>query len=149
MAARALSLVLAFTLAGCSSMPSPPDLLNKPAPGDYVSLASHNKLVDHPSAAVSAPASVGLGLGTIIGLPIMIVALPITLPLGISAFTDNPKVSNLDILGNAVAWPDAVCAIGGAYAFGEIPYLIVGDAPKARTGQRAVMPASDPPPSSK
>jgi hypothetical protein len=57
----------------------------------------------------------------------MIVCLPITLPLGIFAFSDDPKVSNADILANAVAWPNAVCAVGGCYALGGIPYMIVGD----------------------
>src|SRR5579883_408069 len=107
-----IAIALALSVAGCST--SPADLLDKPAPGNYVELASHNKYIDHPSPAVSAPAAVGLGLGTIFGIP---------------AFTDDPKTSNLQILGNAVAWPDALCAVGGCYAFGAVPNMIVGDAP--------------------
>jgi hypothetical protein len=132
----ALASALVLSLGACSS--SPADLINKPAPGSYVELAAHNKYLDHPSPAVSGPAGFGLGLGTIIGIPIMIAALPFTLGFGIAAFTDDPKTSNLQILGNAVAWPDAICAVGGSYAFGAIPELIVGEAPpKApRSGPR-------------
>jgi len=137
---RSLTAVLTLALAGCSS--SPADLVNKPAPGDYVTLAAHNKYLDHPSPVVSGPAGFGLGIGTIIGIPIMIAALPFTLGFGIAAFTDDPKTSNLQILGNAVAWPDAICAVGGSYAFGALPALIVGDAP-ARTRPAAV-PAAGP-----
>jgi hypothetical protein len=124
---EAIAAAVALALAGCSS--SPADLLDKPSPGSYVELAGHNKYLDHPSTAVRAPASVGLGIGTIVGIPVMIVALPVTLGFGIKAFTDDPKESNLQVLGNAVAWPDAVCAVGGCYAFGALPNLIVGDAP--------------------
>src|SRR5689334_9610015 len=120
-ARAALAATLAISVAGCSS--SPADLIDKPAPGSYVELAAHNKYLDHPSAAVSGPAGFGLGIGTIIGIPIMIAALPFTLAFGIAAFTDDPKTSNLQILGNAVAWPDAICAVGGSYAFGAVPAL--------------------------
>jgi hypothetical protein len=144
---HALAIVLALSCAGCSSMPSPADLIDKPSPGDYIGLASHNKLVDHPSAVVSGPSALGLGIGTLIGVPIMIAALPITLPLGISAFTDDPKMSNLQVLGNAIAFPDAVCAVGGAYAFGSVPYAIVGDSTRtSRTPART--PIAVPPPAS-
>ncbi|HZV02201.1 MAG TPA: hypothetical protein VFF73_36165 [Planctomycetota bacterium] len=128
-----IAIALALSVAGCST--SPADLLDKPAPGNYVELASHNKYIDHPSPAVSAPAAVGLGLGTIIGIPVMVVALPVTLGFGIAAFTDDPKTSNLQILGNAVAWPDALCAVGGCYAFGAVPNMIVGDAPPRTTSR--------------
>src|SRR5437773_1908873 len=122
----AIALALAVGLAGCHSY-TPADLIDKPSPGSYLNKAEHNKLIDHPSPAVNVPAALGLGLGTIVGVPIMILALPITLPLGIAAFSDDPKVSNADILANAVAWPNAVCAVGGCYALGGIPYVIVGD----------------------
>ncbi len=134
---------LAISIGGCST--SPADLIDKPAPGNYVSLAAHNRYLDHPSPAVSGPAGFGLGLGTIVGIPVMVVALPVTLGFGIAAFTDNPKTSNLEILGNAIAWPDAVCAVGGCYAFGAIPKMIVGDAPTA-TRQPVAAPAAPAPP---
>lgn len=143
MRARAgLAAALAFSLAGCSS--SPADLVDKPAPGSYVEMAAHNKYLDHPSPAVSGPAGFGLGIGTIIGIPVMIAALPITLGFGIAAFTDDPKASNLQILGNAVAWPDAICAVGGCYAFGSIPALIVGDAPATSRSPRPAPRATTP-----
>ena len=142
-------LTIAVALAGCSSLPSPADLVDKPSPGNFVGLASHNKFVDHPSAAVSGPASLGLGLGTIIGIPIMVAALPITLALGITAFTDDAKVSNLEVLGNAIAFPDAVCAVGGAYALGSLPYAIVGPSTRAPSGRalsQSAPPSLPPPP---
>ncbi len=134
----AIAAALALSITGCAS--SPADLLDKPAPGSYVELAAHNRYLDHPSPAVSGPAGFGLGIGTIIGIPIMIAALPFTLGFGIAAFTDDPKVSNLQILGNAVAWPDAICAVGGSYAFGALPALIVGEAPPK--GVRGPAPAA-------
>ncbi len=139
----AILLALVSALTGCSSMPSPADVIDKPSPGSYVEMAAHNKLIDHPSAVVSGPAGFGLGLGTIIGIPVMIVALPVTLPLGIAAFTDDPKTSNLQILGNAIAFPDAICAVGGAYAFGGVPYMIVGDEPKQSRAVRAPVVPTD------
>jgi hypothetical protein len=138
----AIVAALALSIGGCST--SPADLIDKPSPGNYVSLAAHNRFLDHPSPAVSGPAGFGLGLGTIIGIPVMVVALPVTLGLGIAAFTDNPKTSNLEILGNAIAWPDAVCAVGGCYAFGAIPNMIVGDSRTA--SHKAVATAPAPPP---
>jgi len=131
--ARLVAAALAVACAGCSS--SPADLIDKPSPGSYVELAAHNKYIDHPSPVVSGPAGFGLGLGTIVGIPVMIAALPITLGFGIAAFTDDPKTSNLQILGNAVAWPDALCAVGGCYAFGAVPNMIVGDAPPRTTSR--------------
>jgi hypothetical protein len=137
--------VLLLAFGGCSSVPSPADIVDKPSPGSYIELAAHNKLLDHPSVAVAAPAGLGLGLGTLVGIPIMIVALPITLGFGIAAWTDSPKADNLKILGNAVAWPDAVVAVGGCYMFGGIPYLIVGDSSSAsRKAATRVMPPPAP-----
>jgi hypothetical protein len=144
-AIRTLAIALVFGLAGCQSLPSPADILDKPSPGNYIGLASHNKFVDHPSPAVAGPASLGVGIGTLLGVPIMVAALPITLPLGISAFTDDPKVSNLKVLGNAIAFPDAVCAVGGAYAFGSLPYAIVGD-PRQSQSRQVAAPSAPPVP---
>lgn len=122
------SLLAAVALApACSSVPNVADLANKPTPGSYIEMASHNKLLDHHSAVVSGPAGLGLGLGTIIGIPVMILALPVTLTLGITNCSSDPKVSNLEIIGNAIAWPDAACAVGGCYALGYLPYMIVGE----------------------
>lgn len=130
------AVALSLLVAGCSSLPSPADVIDSPSPGSYVERASHNELVRHPSSAVSGPAGVGLGIGTIVGIPVMIVALPVTLPLGIAAFADDPRSKNLDVIGNAIAFPDALCAVGGAYALGGIPYAIVGDPvrPSKRSG---------------
>lgn len=135
---RAVAILVAISLAGCSSMPVPADILDKASPGRDVDRAEHNRLIDHPSPIVSAPAGLGLGIGTIIGIPLMVAALPITLALGIAAWSDDPKADNLKTIGNAIAWPDAVCAVGGAYALGGIPYLIIGDPDPA---PRRVAPA--------
>lgn len=142
-----LGLVLLLS-GGCSSLPTPADVVDRPSPGNYIGLASHNKLVDHPSPAVSAPAALGTGIGTLLGIPIMIVALPITVPLGISAWSDDARTSNLQVVGNAIAFPDAVCAVGGAYAFGSVPYAIVGPSGASPTASRGgpVRPALATPP---
>src|SRR5688500_1917297 len=92
-ARAAVSLALVLSIGGCSSLPAPYEALDKASPGNDVSLAAHNTLIDHPSAIVSGPAGFGLGIGTSVGIPLMIAALPFTIALGIAAWSDDPKVS--------------------------------------------------------
>ncbi|HZV02440.1 MAG TPA: hypothetical protein VFF73_37385 [Planctomycetota bacterium] len=113
-----LSFVLALVvMVGC---------VEAPAPGQCVDRFGENRFIEHSSRAVSVPAAIGTGIGTALGLPFAIIAAPVTIPLGFVANANDPTRSNLDVVVTSLIWPDAVVAVGGAYALGWVPERVVG-----------------------
>ncbi len=105
---RVMLLSLALGLAACASSGPSRDL------------------VDHPSLAVSGPATAGYLVGSVVGVPVMIAALPVTLAIRFAVWLQAGDDTNAD---EVIVLPQVACAKGFSYAVGGLPWLIVGDPP--------------------
>jgi hypothetical protein len=71
------------------------------------------------NSAVSIPAKTGACVGSVVGVPAAIVALPVTWPLAARAPADGGAF--------IVIWPWIFCAMPAAAVFGYLPHVITGD----------------------
>lgn len=95
--------VAAMTLAGCANFFDPID-----------------ELVDHENPLVSGSASVGAAVMGVVGVPVAIVALPVSIPVGMACDASLAPLA-----------PMFAVAQVGAIALGGLPWLLLdrGDLP--------------------
>ena len=83
-------------------------------------VALHNPLIESHALYVSAPARFGSIIGTIVGVPVMLACLPITLAIRVCAYFPEGDDRGEP---NVMELPHAACALGFSYAFGFLPSL--------------------------
>ncbi len=71
--------------------------------------------LDHPNAGVKYPARVGGGLGAIVGIPLVIICLPVTVPVAL--ITDQNMVPVAPLVGTS---------FGFATLFGSLTWPFFG-----------------------
>lgn len=93
--------------------------------GDEAIWRPINALTTHPRRIVRYPSSAGAVAGGVVGVPVAVVLLPVTLPM--SWLTG--KKGDMDFLPLAPAF---LCAQGGAILAGGTPWLLFRKIPRSK-----------------
>jgi hypothetical protein len=102
-------------------------LIVLPSVGCVSSLQHAGKgLVNHPKGEVRYPARVGSAVGSMVGLPVCFVLLPVTVPLAYCLYPFDKSRENAERLMWLPVYPMFYCQSAGTMITGGVPYLLFG-----------------------